>query len=1020
MGNPNPKSNFNCTSVLFILTFICCSIMYSTPLNNAAQLIENRKKKETQLKTYIKNQPIEFLENKGQLKDLENNSTNYILFKAATAGVDLYVTKTGLSYVFMEFKEEEEKSKKRRKLFETDKDEKIKVRFERFDMELFGASIKKENIIKLDTGIAYYNFLSGPGDESIYHVKKYRKLIIKDVYPGIDWVIYNSTPSGFKYDFIVHAGANPEQIKFVYKTKNELKIDEGGNLIIKTKNGVIQENKPFSYISETNQKTESSFELISSTKNKGFYETFVKFNLPNFDPLNSNQTLVIDPQLIWATFYGGTALDGVYCTDTDPSGNVFMCGYTGSYDLPLLNSGGFFQTALSAGYVLKFNNTGTLIWSTFFGSPSTATKYLATDNFGNVFLCGIANTTTLLPTFNNGGYFQGSSAGGGNDAFITKFNSVGNMVWSTYYGGSGFDQGCSVATDINNNVFLVGTTTSPDFPLQNANTYFEPVMTSGAGFIVKFNNNGTRLWATYLKGAYQPIITCDTKGKVYLTGLTNTLVPLLNPGGSSYYQGSIAGTLDAYILKFTNNGTLTWGTYYGGSASDNMGCSIVTDKFGNVFVDGMTTSANFPVQNAGAGSYFQSTFIGTSTDHDMFILKFDSSSTRIWATLFGGSRDDFAYEFDNMTIDTCGNLFFGFSTESKILPFQQSCDGGMFDNSIDTSVNISSRQNVFLTHFSNSGKLMWSSYFGGDGCSVRNTFAADKFGNIFLSGEWNAVTNALSYPLLNPGGTTYFSPPIGADDMFIAKFNSPFPSPQNFTYIYSHCTNDSSFLPTLSANFLNNGQFSASLGLNIDPTSGRIYPVLSNPGTYTVNYFSAPCYCPGTSSVNLGNAIVSILPSPTLSISGGNTICVGEKATYTAIGAASYTWSNGPKSPTISITPNSTVAISYSVTGKGNNGCISKKTYSILVNPCTNVEEIKIISTILYIFPNPNKGEFTIECDSDINLDMVNVLGQVVLPISLNAENKRKVILSEIAQGIYFLRVKNTKEQLDYKIIVER
>ena len=1008
---------------VFLLFFYFCFVAKSfygtnkdfTPKTNSTKS-KQLLKKTTSL---LGHQPVEFLENKGQIMDSENKPAENVFFKAEAPGLDLYITKTGLSYVFLNYVEVEKskREKRREEKLGIVEEESIKINYERIDLNLSGASIKKENIIKEDTGLAYYNFLLGPGDKSIYHVKKYRKITIKNIYEGIDWVLYNSDANGFKYDFVVHPGADASKIELIYKSKNELIINEGGNIVIESKSNSLLEKAPYSYFLESKHPIESSFKLISNKKQNGNFESHIGFNLSE---KSLKQTLVIDPQLIWSTFYGGTGIEGTYCIDTDPSGNVFLCGYLGSANFPLLTMGTYFESTFGyAGFIVKFNNTGTLLWSTYFNGGTT--NYLATDNSGNLFLCG-TTASTLFPSTNSGTYFQPNLGGTNQDAYIAKFDALGNLTWATRYGGSGTDASQSIATDQNGNVFLVGTTTSTNFPVQNAGTYFDPTYANfQSGFIVKFDNTGNRLWASYLKGAATLIATTDLNGRIYITGssITSTVntIPLLNPGGTSYYQGSISSSLiavsDAFILKFDNMGNQLWGTYYGGNSVDR-GTSLSSDKLGNIFITGVTSSTNFPVQNA--STFFQGNLAGSQ--QDVFILKFDNTATRQWATYIGGTRTENHMENDNLTIDTCGNVFLGFTTLSRNLPFQQACDGGMFDNTIDSSVN-ANFNNVYLARFSNTGTLMWSSLFGGDGMSFRTTLDADKFGNVFFSGEWAGATNPATYPLVYPSSPTYTSGFIGGDDLYIAKFTNNL-AIQNFSYT-NMCVNSLAQMPILGGGFLSGGSFSTSSnGLSLNPQTGQITSSASVPGTYTVSYLMVPCYCPGASQKSIGITTISILSAPSISISGKSTICVGEKATYTASGSSSYTWSNGSTGSLINITPSTTATIVYTLSSMGVNGCVAKKTITITVSKCTDLEEFEIGKTKLKIYPNPNSGEFIISSDQDIEFTLVNEIGQTIKQLSLTAKNERKIEIQNLANGIYFLIEKHSKQSAPYKIIVTR
>jgi len=202
-----------------------------------------------------------------------------------------------------------------------------------------------------------------------------------------------------------------------------------------------------------------------------------------------------------------------------------------------------------------------------------------------------------------------------------------------------------------------GYTNSTDFPVYNPgdSAYYQG---SNAGysdaFILKFNSNGVRLWATYYGGSswdYAYSVATDPQGNVYVVGVTySTNFPVYNPGGGAYFQGSNGGGYDAFILKFNSSGERLWATYYGGNDWDEA-YSVVTDPQGNVYVVGDTRSTDFTVYNPGGGAYFQGSNAGYT---DAFILKFNSSGERLWATYYGGNYPDEAYF---VATDPQGNVY---------------------------------------------------------------------------------------------------------------------------------------------------------------------------------------------------------------------------------------------------------------------------------------------------------------------------------------------------------------------------
>lgn len=198
-------------------------------------------------------------------------------------------------------------------------------------------------------------------------------------------------------------------------------------------------------------------------------------------------------------------------------------------------------------------------------------------------------------------------------------------LWGTYYGGSGWEGGKGCSVDKAGNVFLSGTTNSLN-NIASAGSYQNTLAGSYDGFLAKFDAAGQRLWGTYIGGTdLDELMSCvvDNSGNIYISGDTRSTSGIASPGAHQTVYGG--GQYDCYIEKFNQAGDRLWGTYYGGANSEIGGC-LTTDKNGNVFLTGSSSS---DTGIATPGSYQPNRYAST----DAFLTKFDSNGVRQWGYL---------------------------------------------------------------------------------------------------------------------------------------------------------------------------------------------------------------------------------------------------------------------------------------------------------------------------------------------------------------------------------------------------
>jgi hypothetical protein len=255
-----------------------------------------------------------------------------------------------------------------------------------------------------------------------------------------------------------------------------------------------------------------------------------------------------------------------------------------------------------------------------------------------------------------------------------------------------------------------------------------------------------RLWGTYYGGSdwdYGNAIAINATGNIYIGGRTNSTNEIATTGS---WDVIFDGTGDAFLALFSSNGDRIWGTYFGGTGGE--GCnSLVIDASGYIYVGGGTNSSS-DIASTGA---WDEMFSGIN---DAFIAKFSSTGARIWATYYGGTKDDSGI---SLTIDGTGNIYVAGSTLSNT---EISSSGAW-----DETLNGISYSDGFLAKFSSNGSRLWATYYGGSGWDYFITLKTDVSGNVYIGGETQSSTDIAS----NGAWDVTLG---GSYDAFLVKFSS--------------------------------------------------------------------------------------------------------------------------------------------------------------------------------------------------------------------------------------------------------
>ncbi|GAB4204661.1 MAG: SBBP repeat-containing protein [Bacteroidia bacterium] len=685
-----------------------------------------------------------FIENKGQWH-------SDVLYLCRMGGLDAWITKYGVNYTFYKIEKNPAASAERtnrlpKGKFDHDELENSILLGHRVLMKLQNHNPAPQREGKQQQE-GYYNYFTGndPSKHATY-VGLYKEAVVKDVYEGIDLRYYFDKGS-LRYDYVVHPDADPSKIAFTLEGQNDAYI-KNGNLYFTTRFGEVAMAELHTY--QGNTTVASRFEKQGNTW---------KIAVGNYD---KTQDLIIDP-LIYSTYIGGSHTDQGNSIAIDGSGNAYVTGYTSSADYDI--TAGAFQTTMALGggdanvFVTKLNSTGTsLIYSTYIGgSDWDYGRSIAIDGSGNAYVTGRTKSTDYDITT---GAFQITYGGGDYDVFVTKLNSTGTaLVYSTYLGGSNYDEGLSIAIDSSGHAYVTGKTESTDYNITAG--AFQTTYGGGTSFfngdvfVTKLNSTGTALvYSTYLGGSSADGgygISIDGSGNAYVTGETMSTDYDITPGAfQTTNGGSFGGSFDVFVTKLNSTGTaLVYSTYIGGSGDDR-GRSIAIDGSGNVYVTGSTGSTNYDV-TPGA---FQTNFGGNG---EVFVTKLNSTGTALmYSTYLGGSSDD---EGSSIAIDGSGNAYVTGWTEST----DYDITAGAFQTTFGGGTN---HGDVFVTKLNSTGSaLVYSTYIGGILGDEGRSIAIDSSGYAYVTG-WTVSTDydttAGAFQTTNGGGTS---------DVFVTKLD---------------------------------------------------------------------------------------------------------------------------------------------------------------------------------------------------------------------------------------------------------
>jgi hypothetical protein len=577
-------------------------------------------------------------------------------------------------------------------------------------MSLINASPNAE-LVGLEELPGRSNYLIGR-DQAKWHtnIRNYARVKCHEVYPGVDLVYYGNQRE-LEYDLVVAPGTDPNQIRLAFEGIRTMWIESGtGDLLLKTEDG-----------QELRQARPNIYQQIGNRKMTvdGGYQILdqqtVAFAVAGYDRA---QSLVIDPTVVFTTFLTGNSADVPVGVAADSSGNSYITGFTLSSDFPMVG-----------------------------GMPAPSKDCDLFDAIG--FNCGFR-------------------------AFVAKLSPTGTLLFSTFFGGDGFDLPKAIAVD-STGIFITGRTNSVDF---GSGQYAYGFSSDGNAFVTKMTLNGQALyWAIRFGGVgginEANAIALDSSHAAYVAGKTCAVdFPTSQYFSATLkpWQKAYAGDCDAFVVKVDPYGSLFGGysTYVGGSSLDEA-LAIGVDSQGYAVITGDTCSPNFPNLNAPARGFPGNgcTKAGQTGGNTAFVTKIlPNGSGALYSIFLGGTKTSTVTPADygnGIFVDGTGNAYI---TGNTISP-------NFFTGSPPFNVIQPTKPNcpypictsAFVANLSPLGTVRLSTYLGGNNSTVGEKIVVNPGGQIYVAGN-TAATNLPGAPAITPNPTAGFvtklSPTLGS------------------------------------------------------------------------------------------------------------------------------------------------------------------------------------------------------------------------------------------------------------------
>jgi len=646
--------------------------------------------------------------------------------------------------------------------------------FTSFQMKLAGAN-PNARLTATDRLPAKSNYLLG-NDPAEWRsgIPRFARVRYENIYPGINLVFYGNQ-GRLEYDLQIAPGADPVQAELEFDGAKSLELKDGA-LVVKGESGDARLEAPRVYqqIAGREQPVEGSFVLRGANR-AGF----------SIGPYDRARELVIDPNLSFSTYFGGTGDEHASSIAIDGSGNIYLTGSTTSPTLPVGSATTVLQSALAGAqnvYIAKINPTlnPPLQYVTYLGGTGSDSPVgIGVDGAGDPIVAG-TTSSPLFPTSATA-YQAKPEAGsaGTQHVFVTKLNPAASaIIYSTYLSGSGNDIASGMTIDGGENVYVTGTTTStnpqdvgtatgPQFPSSSipyATPFQSTPLASIQFFVTKVStgNSGKSsiAYSTYFGGANAetttPVavgggIAVDTNGNIYFDGTTNF----------TYTNGAVGDfpILNAFQACLDAPGTTT--TVTNPSPCANTSTTTATDAF--------LAKITPPTPTGGQGSQLQwSTYFGGLNTDSSTGIALDSGSANVYivgTTNSPGITGLTSFAGYQICLDTPVNPASVAACPTTYPTNPPATDAFVARFTNPTTTTTTTSTNVSLTYFS---------YLGGTGNDAGQAITVDSASGALITG----LTTSTDFPVF-PNPSNVQGHLNGTQDAFVARLNTVAVTGQN-------------------------------------------------------------------------------------------------------------------------------------------------------------------------------------------------------------------------------------------------